>query len=259
MGRRECDAFGSYRIRIDGYRLKNGKLVLDARRLSVSQSLRQAGSKRVRAGRPGCARRIWWHVSGENTMDLVGVWQRIAVRHKDNTPPGIFRLAPGASDSEIDQFEAAIGLTLPPDVRESYSIHNGGLGHTCLLWYELLPLGSVLKWWQTYLEWQRKDGWGLGEDWKPFDVRGPIKPYWWTSKRIPLLDASGDHVMLDLDPAEDGNYGQIIDHCHEIGPQSLLAGNWLEWLNQLADDLEAGKYVYLEEEETVAPPGMYDV
>ena len=119
MGRRECDAFGSYRIRIDGYRLKNGKLVLDARRLSVSQSLRQAGSKRVRAGRPGCARRIRWHVSGENTMDLVGVWQRIAVRHKDNTPPGIFRLAPGASDFEIDQFEAAIGLTLPPDVRES--------------------------------------------------------------------------------------------------------------------------------------------
>jgi hypothetical protein len=45
-------------IRIAGYRLKDGKLVRDARRLSVSQRLRQTGSKRVSAGRPGCDRLI---------------------------------------------------------------------------------------------------------------------------------------------------------------------------------------------------------
>src|SRR5262245_4309589 len=57
-------------------------------------------------------------------------------------------------------------------------------------------------------------------------------------------------------PAEAGSYGQIIDHCHEIGPKSLLAASWLAWLSQLADDLEAGRYVYVEAEETVAPPSM---
>jgi hypothetical protein len=41
------------RIRIAGYRLKDGKLVPDVRRLSVSQRLRQARSTTVRA--PGRA------------------------------------------------------------------------------------------------------------------------------------------------------------------------------------------------------------
>jgi hypothetical protein len=44
---------GSYRIRIAGYRIKDGKLVPNGRRLSVSQRLRQVGSKRVRVARPG--------------------------------------------------------------------------------------------------------------------------------------------------------------------------------------------------------------
>ena len=191
-------------------------------------------------------------------MNLVEVWQRIAVWHEDNTPAGLFRLAPGASDAEISEFETAIGNTLPADVRQSFSIHNGGLGHACLLWYEMLPLQSIFKTWQRYLEWQTNNGWGLGDDWRPFDVRGPIKPQWWTARRIPLLDADGDHVMLDLDPPEDGTYGQIIEHSHEIGPKLVLAASWLDWLNRLADGLEAGKYVYVEDEETVAPPGMYD-
>ena len=52
------------RIGIAGYRLKDGKLVPDVRRLSVSQRLRQAGSKRVRAARPGCA-----HVVGADKED----------------------------------------------------------------------------------------------------------------------------------------------------------------------------------------------
>jgi hypothetical protein len=42
----------SWIIRIAGYRLKDGRLVRDARRLSVSDRLRQVGSKRVRVVRP---------------------------------------------------------------------------------------------------------------------------------------------------------------------------------------------------------------
>jgi len=47
----ECDLMNGYRIRIAGYRLnKAGELVPDVRRLSVSQRLRHAGSKRARGG-----------------------------------------------------------------------------------------------------------------------------------------------------------------------------------------------------------------
>ena len=59
-------------------------------------------------------------------MNLVDVWRRIAAWHQANTPPGIFGLAPGASRSEISQFEAAIGLALPADVRKSFPFTTEG-------------------------------------------------------------------------------------------------------------------------------------
>lgn len=43
-------------IRIAGYRLKDGKLVREGRRLSVSDRLRRAGGKRIRVARPGAHR-----------------------------------------------------------------------------------------------------------------------------------------------------------------------------------------------------------
>jgi cell wall assembly regulator SMI1 len=52
--------------------------------------------------------------------------------------------------------------------------------------------------------------------------------------------------------------GQVFLHSHEIGPEEYLAPTWGDWLMQIADDLEAGKYSYHEEEMTVAPLGMYD-
>jgi len=50
-------------IRIAGYRLKDGKLVRDARRLSVSDRLRQAGGKRVRVVRPSSPRVVSRHIA----------------------------------------------------------------------------------------------------------------------------------------------------------------------------------------------------
>jgi len=40
-------------ISIRGFRIKDGRVVRDQRRLSVSERLRQAGSKRVRVKRRG--------------------------------------------------------------------------------------------------------------------------------------------------------------------------------------------------------------
>ena len=58
-----------------------------------------------------------------------------------------------------------------------------------------------------------------------------------------MTDNSGDHWTLDLDPPEDGAYGQILDHSHEVGPTQVLARSWTELLSQLVVDLENGKYL----------------
>jgi cell wall assembly regulator SMI1 len=66
---------------------------------------------------------------------------------------------------------------------------------------------------------------------------------------------SGDHLTLDLDPPHEGHYGQVFNHSHEVGPETVLAYSWSAFLAQLADDLDAGKYVYVEAEDTVAVAG----
>ena len=47
--------------------------------------------------------------------------------------------------------------------------------------------------------------------------------------------------MLDLDPAEGGVRGQIIEFSHEVGPCAVLARSWSEWLAGIADRYESGE------------------
>jgi cell wall assembly regulator SMI1 len=190
-------------------------------------------------------------------MSLREVWKRIAAWHKENAPPKRFTLAKAASRRQFDAFERSLGLHLPDDIRESYLLHNGT---GWLLYFgEVMPLGAVEAMWRRYGEWQRENGFGLGADWQPRDIKGPIKPIWWSPLRVPLTDnGGGDPVMLDLDPGKGGPRGQIIKFNHEVGPINVLAGSWSEWLTGIANGLEAGKYVYIESEDTVAPPGFYD-
>lgn len=190
-------------------------------------------------------------------MSVRESWKRIADWHDGNARRGRFPLAPGASERQLDALERAIGSRLPEDVRESYRLHNGT---GWLLFYgEVMPVEGVEAMWRRYSEWQRENGYGLGESWRPEELTGPIKPVWWNPLRIPVTDnGGGDPVMIDLDPAEGGTHGQVIKFNHEVGPVNVLARSWAEWLSTISDGLEAGKYVYIESEDTVAPPGFYD-
>ncbi len=88
--------------------------------------------------------------------------------------------------------------------------------------------------------------------WIPREINGPIKPIFWNPRRIYITDNSGNHLTLDLDPPEDGTYGQILDHDHEVGPTVVVAPSWSALLRQLVEDLESGKYIYFEQFGTLA-------
>ncbi len=190
-------------------------------------------------------------------MSVLESWQRIVAWYKENTYPNMLSLNAGATEEEIEAFQREIGLSLPDDFRESLLLHNGG---DCgLLWYgELLTLDGVLRQWAMYKDWQRSGEYATA-DWKVEDsIDKHIRPVFWDSFRLPLTDNSGDHLMLDLQPASGGDVGQIFSHSHEVGPEQVLASSWSEFLTKVVTDLEAGKYVFVEEEDVVAPPGMYD-
>ena len=70
----------------------------------------------------------------------------------------------------------------------------------------------------------------------------PVKNQMWNLQWIPILDAEGEKIQIDLDPAPGGKIGQVIDtSC--CGYQ-VLAGSFREFMAQYADDLEAGKYAF---------------
>ena len=190
-------------------------------------------------------------------MSLERDWRRIADWYAANTPSGL-PLARGASESRIAAWEQTLGLSLPADLRESYRLHNGTGGVFLLYFGELMTLDGVERMWRRYGDWQRDNGYGVGDDWVT-QAEGPIKPFWWSPARVPLTDnGGGDPVFLDLDPAKGGRRGQLIKYNHEVGPQFVLARSFAGWLGEIADGLEAGRFVYNVEAETVAPPGMYD-
>jgi cell wall assembly regulator SMI1 len=175
-------------------------------------------------------------------------WNRIVAWLADHAPGYPFDLNPGADEKSIASFETDIGLELPGDFKESLRLHDGGACWLPPIYGDFLRIDRILEQWATYRTWQEEEGYGLGDEWIPAAIEGPIKPIWWNPRRIYITDNSGDHLTLDLDPPEDGVYGQILEHSHELGPVRVLAVSWSEFLQKTVEDLESGKYVYFENE-----------
>ena len=186
-------------------------------------------------------------------MSIRESWKRIVDWHKRSVPKGKFRLAKAARKGQLTAFEAELGILLPADVRESYLLHDGTAGTWLLYFGEVMSLDGIKAMWQRYGSWQAENGYGLGADWQPDDIEGPIKPIWWSPLRIPITDnGGGDPVMIDLDPGKGGERGQIISFGHELGPAECLPPA-AHWLDQIASELEAGQHRYNEIEGMVHP------
>jgi cell wall assembly regulator SMI1 len=211
-------------------------------------------------------------------MSVEESWQRICEWYGHHVPADEFRPASRATEEQIVALEEVLGIRLPDDMRQSYRVHNGTDRTYLVQWGDLISLEEIAAQWQTFSEWQRDDGWGEGEEYTTEDIGWgygasyearvpdaeqprvtgePIKPIWWNPLRIPVTDISGaDPIFVDLDPAEGGVRGQIISYSHEVGPLRVLASSWSEWLEGIADALDAGKLVY-EGDGGVYPPGYY--
>ena len=75
-----------------------------------------------------------------------------------------------------------------------------------------------------------------------------IKNDWWNDSWIPITyDGSGNHYCLDLDPTEEGIYGQIIRMWHDDAERTLVANSFKEWIVDYKDKLVSGQMVYSED------------
>ncbi|MGF1489412.1 MAG: SMI1/KNR4 family protein [Prochloraceae cyanobacterium] len=178
-------------------------------------------------------------------MDLI--WHRIEAWLKINAPEILNSLQSGASEQEIEETEAILGVEFPAYFKASYLIHNGlEKADYWIVGLDLLSLEEILEEWQ-----ELKDCLDEGD----FDDERLIcdcqldrvikTDYWWNYKWIPVTkDNAGNYYCLDLDPDINGNYGQIITFWHDSNDRELIAVNFRSWLEKIAADLENGVYIY---------------
>lgn len=181
------------------------------------------------------------------------IWARIEAVLRVTEPELLATLAAGATHEAIQEAEARLGVALPPDVCESYSIHNGS-GEFGLLPSEyyaavsvpLEPLHSldeIVREWQMWQEWSQK----YSSD-ESVSSEGPIKFIRHNPRWLPVSwDGGGGNLCIDLDPGPQGVMGQVI-YLDHLDPVCVAAVSWRTFLESFAERLESGRLRFGNEE-----------
>jgi cell wall assembly regulator SMI1 len=174
-------------------------------------------------------------------------WQRLKRWLEQNAPALLATMQPGATDAEIIELENHLGTRLPADYRAFLALSNGQLENAEFGFAdgELLSAESVNAQWMIWKELLDN---GTFKD-SISDPQAGIRNDWWNPRWIPFThDGGGNHLCLDLDPANGGTIGQVITMEHDNGERVLMFDSFSEWLEQLVNDLESGQIVFDTEE-----------
>ncbi|WP_026999501.1 SMI1/KNR4 family protein [Eisenibacter elegans] len=181
---------------------------------------------------------------------MKSIWESIKSNLAKIAPELLKALHQGVTDTEVASLQALIKAELPRDFIDFYKIHNGQSDEAAGLidCEELLSFERIADEWLV---------WKSLLDSKTFeDSQGPhisnpdrgIKNDWWNPLWIPITyDGSGNHYCLDLDPTEEGVYGQIIRMWHDDTERSLIAYSFKEWVTAYSQKLSSGELVYSED------------
>lgn len=146
--------------------------------------------------------------------EISALWERIEAWHAANGQ--MENLNAGATAEAIAQAEKDMGLTFPPELRESLLRHDGSVDGG---WPtgELLALERMAderKVWMDLLQ----DG-TFDDNADHNEDSQTLQPGWWNPAWIPLdSDGGGNGAVIDMSPGPQGTIGQVIDMDHEVGP-----------------------------------------
>jgi cell wall assembly regulator SMI1 len=174
------------------------------------------------------------------------VWQHIDKWLRVNAPQVLDTLQAGASEEEIRETEKFLSVEFPAEVKDSYRIRNGqSRGDVGFInGLEFLSLARMREEWAVWKDLLDSGGFEGFES----EPEKQVRTDWWNPKWIPLTsDWGGNYECLDLAPTEEGEVGQIISMWHDEAKRQVLADSFRGWLEQFANDLEAGRYVLAEE------------
>ena len=183
-------------------------------------------------------------------------WDRFKAWLSENCAAEIRGLNDPATSDEFDELESIIAMKLPDDFKQYLTIHNGqgSDGGGIVDGSILLSTVEIIREWESLKYQLENTDLDLEEYYVERDdgLKGDVL----NSKWIPFVsDRNGNYFCLDLDPAEGGSYGQIIDLYHDDFERNILSVSFKEWFSQYVSDLEDGEYVYDEDYSTVMEVG----
>ena len=186
--------------------------------------------------------------------DIVELWQRLEAWAATNAPTMLEDLNPGATNEQINELQAALGRELPASFVESLKVHNGESdGWPCKAFAEMGAYHScdaILENYQT--RWQFG---GMADEFTEEEraqqvrdgiifVSGPVRSVMFSQDWIPILDCNGDIFWaIDLDPADGGTVGQIIQVDWEGCDWKVVAESFESFLNEYVTALETGGFI----------------
>ena len=176
------------------------------------------------------------------------LWYRFEQWLKLNIPNGLAALNPPASDRSIIHLELKLDCTFPPALVESLKCHNGQRHNAPKLFdgMELLSLDRIEDEWEVWSEL-----WSSGDfSMTKIDADPEIKTSWWNPKWIPILyNGAGDHVCVDLDPAnhKTAKAGQLLTMWHDRPERQCIATGFEVWFESYLNGLEQRAFQFCNE------------
>lgn len=187
-------------------------------------------------------------------------WTRIEKWLKENLPKTFAALRGPVSKADLKRFEKTIGQKLPDDVAESWRIHDGQLTRDpedpdlyiagVLFGFHLISLckGDYSAEWcwkgnsagQKSYDKARADA---DLDCKSFPIDSTLRVYGSPGWIALHENASANYLGIDLTPGPNGRMGQVISFGRDQNPQYVIAVSWAHFLEDVADEMEAGNGV----------------
>ena len=153
----------------------------------------------------------------------------------------------GASEEEIQEFEKRIGISLPDELKEVYRYKNGSQYLSILpcvigqreLTFSLMSLREIetcKKYFQNRdaLLTEFPDYFSSQDLENMRDSR--VKPYLFNKKWLPFAEyCDSCYLMLDFDPDQEGQEGQIICYIHDPDEIIYVAKSFTELIEGIIE------------------------
>jgi cell wall assembly regulator SMI1 len=150
-----------------------------------------------------------------------------------------------STDAQLARLAKLFPTKLPRDFTQSLKVHDGlrgsYLGRLRLFdYYALLPVASIIAEYKCLCGLQAECPFGGSQAGGDPAVRNDAH---WRPGWLPIMDADGDKLALDLDPAPGGTAGQVIAWSNTGGrPLRVLSPSFAIWLACLAERLDKRRF-----------------